>query len=282
MSTDWRAKLAQAYIEWGNKFHFLRGDAIDELRRIKKKQDMDSQDTFLSTRPPDGNDIEYIYFRLFDIFQTEDTDYLIKGLRKLFPNFDNPFLHGDYHEKFIRNATGITEGEWLNIGYIYRERKGRLFADNSREYSRLPPQVDYVHIELHKILPSIFAVTYDVYLEECATIRLKELQCSSYKSEIRFRKIIPFGKVGGGYSFTNSESRMKREISYWLSNIRSQVEKCIEPFLGGDFIRDRSPKYSRLPSIEVFGFKRLPESRTDLLNWIQNSRRWLESFGFHI
>jgi hypothetical protein len=76
----------------GNRWAFLKGDGARTLRRIKKRQDEESQDTFLKTRPPEGVAVEYIYFRLFDIFQIEDVDNLINGLRKLFPNFDDDLL----------------------------------------------------------------------------------------------------------------------------------------------------------------------------------------------
>jgi hypothetical protein len=282
MTKDWRSLIAQIYIEWGNKFTFIKGEEMDELRRIKKSQDEDSQNNFQRTRPPEGTDIEYIYFRIFDIFQIEDTDSLINGLKKLFPKFDDPFFRGDYHEKFIRNATGISVGEWLNLGYLYRERKGRFSGDISKELRELPPQVDYLHIALHKVLPSIFVLTYDVHLDDCATNELKQLQCSFYRSKIRFRKIIPFGRAGGGYSSTPSEIVMKQEITNWLSRIRYHVEKCIEPFLGGEFFSDKSSNNPRLPAIEIFGFKGMPESKTALWDWISNSMWWLESLGFHV
>src|SRR5689334_2549130 len=213
MSHKWRSQLAAIFIKWANKLPFLHGDVIRTLRRIKKNQDEDSNNTLLKTRPPEEVEIEYFYFRLFDTFQIENVDDLLNGLRRLFPNFDDPFLRGDYYRKFIRNATGITGGGWLNLGYIYRDRKGRHFSDKVRELRSLPPYIDYIHIELHKVLPSVFAITYDVHLEENVTKQLTELQNSPYKSEIQFRKLIPYGKFGGGYSTNPAESVMREEIT---------------------------------------------------------------------
>src|SRR5574340_1306473 len=128
MSIRWRLQLARLYISLADKLTFLEGQAIATLRRIKGKQDEDSQDTFIKTRPPSGETIDYLYFRLFDIFQIENVDSLLSGLKKLFPNFDDPFLGGDYYRKFIQKATGITESGWLNIGFVCRDRKGRFFT----------------------------------------------------------------------------------------------------------------------------------------------------------
>ena len=282
MSIRWRSQLAEIYIQWANRLTFLKGDGVKTLRHIKERQDKDSQNTLLKTRPPEGAAIEYIYFRLFDIFQIEYVDSLLIGLKKLFPNFTDPFFRGDYYERFIQNATGITGGERLNIGYVCKDRKGRFLGDRFRELKNLPPYVDYIHIELHKVLPSIFAITYDVHLEHSATQKLNDLQNSLYTSEILFRKLIPYGKLGGGYSTNPAEIVMKQEIVKWLTNLRSQVEKCLEQFLIGDFLRDKTQNNSRLPSIEVFRVKGIPNTKMALRNWIQNSSRWLESLGFHL
>jgi hypothetical protein len=282
MSIRWRSQLAEIYIKLGNRWAFLKGDGARTLRRIKKRQDEESQDTFLKTRPPEGVAVEYIYFRLFDIFQIEDVDNLINGLRKLFPNFNDPFFRGDYYEKFIQDATGITHGGWLNIGYICRDRRGRFFGDRLRELKNLPPYVNYIHLELHKVLPSVFAITYDVHLDESATRKLIELQGSSYRPEILFRKLIPYREDGGGYSINSAAHVMRREIVNWLSSLQSQVEKCIKQFLVGDFLKDKTQKNGRLPSIEVYSIKGIPKTRPALQNWIQKSSRWLESLGFHL
>lgn len=283
MSNKWRLKLAEFYIKWGNRLTFLKGDGVNTLHRIKERQDKDSQDTLLKTRPPEGVAIEYIYFRLYDIFQVENVNSLLSGLKRLFPNSNDQSFRGFYYyEKFIQDATGITEGEWLNIGYVCRDRKGRFFGDIFRELKTLPLHVDYIHIELHKVLPSIFAITYDVHLEKDATKKLIELQSSPYKSEILFRKLIPFGKMGGGYLSNSAEHVMKKDIVNWLTSLRSQVENCLEQFLAGEFLQDKSRKENRLPTVEVYGLKGIPKTKSAFQNWMQKSSRWLESLGFHL
>ena len=279
MSLRWRPRLADLYINLADKLPFLRGEGVRTLRRIKENQAENSQETFLKTRPPEGETIEYIYFRLYDIFQIENVDKLLVGLKKLFPDFDDPFFRGDYYRKFIQEATGITGGEWLSIGYVCRDRKGRFWGDKFRELKSLPSHVDYIYIGLHKVLPSVFAITYDVHLEDSATQTLNELQCSLYKSEIEFRRLIPYGKVAGGYSTTHAEHVMRQEILKWLMSLRSQVEKSLGQFIVGDFLRDKS-QGSRLPSIEVYGFKGIPKTTAALHKWIYKSSRWLESLGF--
>ena len=282
MSRRWRSQLAEIYISLASKLVFLKGAGVNTLRHIKEQQDKDSQKAFLRTRPPEGTTIEYVYFRLFELFQIEDVDSLLRGLRKLFPNFNDSFFHGDDYGKFIQNATGITGGEWLNIGHICRERRGRFWGDQFRELKKLPSYVDYIHVELHKVLPSVFAITYDVHLEESATQKLIELQKSRYTPEIQFRKIIPYGRLGGGYSTNRAEYVMRRQIEKWKTDLISQVEKCLEQFLIGDFLHDKSRKAQHLPAIEVYSFKGIPTTKTALRKWIQHSGAWLESLGFYL
>ncbi len=282
MSHKWRSQFATILIEGANKLPLLRGDLIDTLRHIKKHQDEDSKDVLLKSRPPKGAEIDYLYFRLFDTFQIEDVDDLLSGLRKLFPNFNDPFLRGDYYEKFIRNATGITGGGWINLGYICRDRKKRFFGDRLRELKNLPPYIDYIHIELHKVLPSVFAITYDVHLETSITQQLVALQNLAYKPEIRFRKLIPYGKVGGGYSNNSAERVMREEITNWLSNIRYETERQLREFLVGDFLKNKSSKNTCLPSVEVFSITGIPKTKPAIRNWIEKSNGWLDSLGFNL
>lgn len=282
MSIKWRSHLAKVYIKWGNKFPFLKGDLARTLRHIQKRQIEDTESTFKETRPPEGVEMEYIYFRLFDTFQVEDVDSLLQGLKKLFPNFNDPFFRGDYYEKFIQNAIGIGDGQWLNIGDIARDKKGRFWGDRFRVLRSLPSTVEYIHIELHKILPSLFVLTYDVYLERSVTEKLNELQNSHYVSNIYFRKIMPYGKGGGGYSIESAEFVMRQNIEKWRTDLYLQIEKCLGGFLKGEFLRNKLSNSNELPSVEVYSFKGIPKTKNALQKWLHKSSSWLESLGFHM
>ena len=277
---NWRVRLAKFYIKQVNKLSFLNGSGVKTLRHIKERQDRDSQDTFNKTRPPKGIKTNFIYFRLFEIYKIENVNMLLEGLEKLFPNFNNNFIGGDSYKKFIQNSTGITSGEWLNIGYIFKDNKKGYAGQNHRELKELPRFVDSIHIELHKILPSIFVLTFDVNLNDNATQKINELQSSLYSSEIRFRKIIPSGVLGGGYSEKPCEHVMKQEIENWISNLQFQVEKCLRVFFTGYFLSEKSQSKGNLPSVSVFGIKGIPKNVLNITEWLINSGNWLESFGF--
>jgi hypothetical protein len=281
MSLSWQSWFAQFWINISIKLTFIKGHIFETLRGLKREQDRESTDTFTKTRPPEGVEIEYPYFRLFDIFQIEDANKLLKGLRKLFPYFNDPFIEGHYNENFIRNATGMTVGEWLNIGCLYKENKGRRFYGRSSKINELPSFVDYINVELHKILPSIFVITYDVHLNDNLINKLIELQSTKYLPDIKLRNIIPYHKGSVGYSMLPAELVMERNIGEWFTNLRYSVEDCLKNYIKGEFLNDKSKLYNHLPSIEVFIFKGLPETRKAIINWINKSNRWLGSLGLH-
>lgn len=272
--------LANKYIKWVNKFTFLKGDGINTIRRLEKKNKSKAEELYEKTRPPKDNTIDYLYFRLFDVFQIEDFENLIQGIKRLFPDFEDDFLFGNRDLEFIRKATGISGGHRLNIGTLYRDAEGMVFGYRARKMIELPEYVDFIDVELHKCLPSIFVMTYDVVLRNTATEKLIQLQNTYYYPEIQFRNLLPRGKSAGGYSTAFAEHVMRREIVKWLDTLRYQVEKILKSYLKGDFMLEVSEHITKLPAIEVYGFKNAPKTKTAQKNWLIATKDWLESFGF--
>ncbi|MBM3703137.1 MAG: hypothetical protein FJW63_09190 [Actinobacteria bacterium] len=259
----------------------MKNDALKTFRRIKEEQEKDSQNTYKRTRFPANLLFNFLYFRLFDIFYIENVDNLLKGLKKLFPDKNDSFFIEYNSENFIKNSTGISSGEWLNIGYLVGSSKNRFLGQRNRVLKELPSFVDYIHIELHKVLPSFFTLSYDVHLKESVTQELIKLHNSKFKSEITFRKLIPYGKLGGGYSTKSSEIVMRQEILTWISSLQIQVELYLKKFLKGKFFEDDPSKSTNLPCIEIYVVGKFPESKITIRNWIIKSSNWLESLGFH-
>lgn len=121
--------------------------------------------------------------------------------------------------------------------------------------SKLPPEVDHIQVGLHQILPSVFVVTFDVYLTDRATQRLMQLQSMHYLSEVRFTRLIPRGILAGGYSESPADGVMRREILSWLKQLRGEVEMCLKPLANGYFMRHSPDKVARLPAIEIYALK---------------------------
>jgi len=277
-----RNTLGRKYLDWAEKLPKFGGGVIAMLQQTREDQRKQSEDAYTRSRPPQNTEIEYLYFRLIEMFHIEDCDQLMEGLLHLFPSLNEDWrIEHRYFLSFFRHQAGrISRSAYLNLGHIVREREGRLFAGSYREMSELPAEVDYIGVWLHKILPSVFVVTLDVHLTDGATQRLLELQNRYYLPKIRFKKLVPWGTTGFGYSAIPAEVVMRQEILGWLKRLRGKVEACIKPFVSGYFMQQSSDKIARLPVIEVYALRGIPEGKEPLNAWMKTARGWWESLGF--
>jgi hypothetical protein len=252
----YRLALGRKYLDWAEKLppKFNIG-VIPTLQRIRERQRRGSEKAHSQSRPPQGTELEYLSFRLIEMFHIEDLQQLVEGTLHLFPELDDNVRHKTFSADFKRQARSIWGRSWWNLGHIVRERKGRIFGRPLREMSKLPPEVDHIQVGLHQILPSMFIVTFDVYLTDSATQRLVQLQSMHYLPEVRFPRLIPRGILAGGYSLTSAEAVMRKEILSWLKQLRGEVEVCLKPFVNGYFMRYSSDKVARLPAVEVYALK---------------------------
>ena len=75
---------------------------------------------------------------------------------------------------------------------------------------------------------------------------------------------------------------MRREILKWLSDFRSQIERCIGRYIQGYFFKRSFGNKSSLPAIEVYSFKGIPKTKAKFLSWVKSASPWLESLGFYL
>ena len=144
----------------------------------------------------------------------------------------------------------------------------------------LPEEVYFIDLEVHKLLPSVFAVTLDVHLTDEATHRLIRLQDRQYLPRLELRKAVPWKLWDHGFSETDANMEMRRTILEWLEELRSRVEICLKPFISGHFMKSSPDKSARLPAIEVYGLKGAPEGVESFYTWTKEARWWLDSLGF--
>ena len=194
ISDEFRAKLGKKHLDLAENPPKYGGKLFAHLQSIRRRQRERSERTYQQSRPPKGGEIEYLYFRLIEIFHTEDSERLLDGLLRLFPKLDDDFSQKDFADNFQRQARQIFGGAWSSLGYILREQKQYPIitaTSNFRIIPNLPDEVDLIHIHLHQFLPSLFAIALDVHLTPDGAKYISQLQDRRYLSEIRFKRLIP-------------------------------------------------------------------------------------------
>jgi hypothetical protein len=272
-----RTAISRKYLDWAEKLPNRDSGLISRLQTIRKFQRQHARETHNKTRPPEGIELSYLALRLIELFHLEEIDNLIDGLNLLFPGFSNYFMRENRFSSDLQSMSETISGTGCaTVGYLSR-KDTRLFYPYHRKIESLPSKVEYVSINYIKLWPSALIITFDVCLNEEATSQIVALQKKYFLPEIRFRSLLP-------WRLTRSHIKMptmRKEIIEWFSELRFQVEKCIEPFISGFFMQHNNQKNCRLPAIEVFGFKGIPEEdEPDVAKWTEKTYGWWDSFGF--
>ena len=275
--------LSRKYLDWAECLPRFRGNFIASLQITREHQRKVSEEDFKKSRPPEGTELDFICFRLTEVFHIEEFDKLQNGILNLFPDLESSHSHKDFVDKFNHYSETISGGvgAW-KMGRIIKNDKWAFMPDPVRVISNLPEQVEYIEVSLHKTYPSLFFVTLDVYLSEKINSLIDNLQASRYLSNVKYNTFLPWKLRLSGHSENFPNNVRRKTIIEWIDNLRLQIEKCVQPFLKGYFYQNSIKKKPCLPSIEVYGIKGIPNDKEQFENWRNSSRKWWDSLGFQL
>jgi hypothetical protein len=140
--------------------------------------------------------------------------------------------------------------------------------------------VQYIDLTAHKLLPSLIAITADVFLTDKATDRIRGIQGELYLPEVTFRYWNPRRWLHGS-STKMPESIASEAVLFWIDGLRSRVEMLLLPFFKGLFLSKRDRSRSRLPAIETFCLVNVPFG-PGFPPWKRNAGHWWRSLGFGV
>jgi hypothetical protein len=106
-------------------------------------------------------------------------------------------------------------------------------------------------------LPSLFAVTADVFLADEATNRLRSVQSAYYRPEVTFHHWNP-RKWLNLYSTKRSEAIASEAVTTWIGGLRHRIEVLLRPYVSGHFLDTPNKENSRLPAIETYRLINVP------------------------
>ena len=280
-----QAKFSPRYLEWAERFAWINWGPVKTLRVISKNLKIESENAYSRSRAPNGVTLTYHGFRLFEMFHLESFEPLYKGLVRLLPSLVEHPLHRTFTSDFHQQSQSLTGTSWEKLGYLVRDEIPFRLGEPYRKIPELPSEVRLIEVDLHRLLPSIYAVTFDVQLNQSATEQLIQIHDRHYLPMVRFHKSFPFTRSGStfyvaGFSSSNAEDEMSREIFEWSDSLRSRVEKSVRPFFSGYFRKRKAHMRSRLPAIDLYTLNGAPEDRETFNKWAESTRLWLQPFGF--
>ncbi len=278
-----RAFISKQYLKVARRMPKSQVGCIRSLQQRQCSSRKRAVDDAVRCTPPEKDAIEILFFRLFEVFPIEDFEKLEKELLKLFPSLSASTTYQGFRSDFNRRSTRLQGSEWCHIGVIYpKKNDGEIPLGIYGELKKLPEEVVSIEVQLFHLLPSLIAISFDVFLTQEASLQLSNNQAKEYEPAIAFKNLMPW-KVGkAGYHFTSPSSERERAISQWFDTLRLNVEKALEPYLSGHFLRKRRKNKSKLPAVEVFSLKYLPCDEPQREQWLKDANQWLKSMGIEI
>ncbi len=270
-------RIGTKYLDVAEMLPNFKGGSIRLLQNARNRQRTSAQEAFMKTRPMEGVSLKFDQLLLIEIFPIEDYTSLEQQLQKLFPG--NQKLE-EMMDSFSDVANNLFSGGWSNIGHIVREKVNSFFFPFAvATLPELPEEVYLIDISVSKVLPSIFAVSFNVFLAQEATERLQSLLGRHYLPHITFGGILPLRKNLNRRSELGSEQVMRKEVLQSLADLRLKIERQLRSKLKGIFLRLPKKQSPQLPAIEmlsIYGISPSPDSMREGLN--RNSA-WMNCFG---
>ncbi len=176
-----------------------------------------------------------------------------------------------WDREIIGDIDSLRGLSWSHIGHIVAKRR-ILFPGQVAIVRELPSDIEHIGMEVHRVLPSLLALTFKVTLADDASTELARLYERSYLSEIRFNSWFPFRTRRWGSSELQAESVRERTIRNYVDLTRRAAEEFVARYIPG-------PSNSGVPgfvSIDQFRLASEKEKAPDM----RNMGAWSRQFGF--
>jgi len=189
-----------------------------------------------------------------ELFPIESFGVLNSAIARLFR--DRSTVGGK--REIIRSAgPSLLGGAYIHAGTLVRESKSH-FVLPTATVEDLPPEVEYIVIDVYKVLPSAFVACFFAFLNDRATVNLHEVMNKTYLPAIRFDRWVPSWPLGVAYSETTAHMVREKSVLGELLRVRISLEDAIGRCFQGYFLGQGERHTARLPAIERFDLVGVP------------------------
>ena len=248
-----RLALARKYLDWAEMLPEFRRGPISHLQRIRKYQREKAIRSLELSRLPKGLNFRYPLCIQMELFPIESFDTLNSAIARLFR--DRSSLGG--RRELIRSTSpSLFAGGCVHAGVLVRDSKPHFVP--TATVKNLPPEVEYIVVDVYKALPSAFVACFCTFLNDRATVNLHEVMNRTYLPAARFDRWVPFGPLGPGFSETPADLVREESVLEELLRVRISLEDVIGRYFQGYFLGQGERQTARLPAIERFDLVGVP------------------------
>lgn len=223
-------------------------------------------------RPPAGGQVKLTNIRLVEVFDIDHHEMLTSGLRDLFPACKKVQEMAAQQEQ---SAGTLSNGSWHNIGVITNSSDLRwIYHGERQKVESLPGNIDAIEVSLQCILPSLYAMSFDLHISDAVSLELQNALDGVYEPEFNFSKWWPLSRRVG-YSVDFSDSRASRAHAAILDGLRLDAARWLSRYIKGLYFTKKSIREGRVPAAMVFAISGNPVESAALKEWEKINRSWL-------
>ena len=270
-----KVRFAGTLLDFAEALPEAKRGPINYLQTVRGFQRKHADEPTRDAKPPADNHIALASIRLVEAYSIENFDRVRLAIDRLFPDLRrmDP-SRSDLLNELEQSIRSLNAGGWWNIGMLVRERGRRFFAVPVRELPQIPTEVEWIHVHVHHILPSIAILVFDVQLTDDAATELNRVQARAYLPETSFRSLLHWQS---GHSELPAEWVRQRQLRSWIDSLRSDVEDALKRLVGDGLFSIAARRRLRLPAIESYLVSSTDVAFSD--DWEKKARGWLESYG---
>jgi hypothetical protein len=190
-----------------------------------------------------------------------------------------PTFPRDDESDFITSPT-FTAGAWQSLGGL-RPCAGARKPSSSPGWGTLPlpDEVERVHLSVHKVLPTTFLLTADVYLTDKAQKQLKAIQSEKYLPLKVYTGIQRVSFLFLSSTVNSAATEQQKAHRSWMDRCRAATEHALNAQFSGMFPSGDAD--CSVPAIEIFALAGAPADNAEFSKWLNDNRLFVASIGDH-
>ncbi len=240
-----------------------------DFNNKRKKQREDAKKKLSEKKIPDSIKINLSSIVFAIPFEYEHFDDIELILNKL--NTEDERTYKSIHN-IIKNKDNKDFRCIMSFGII-GGKKGR-FSFRIKPIENIPKNVYSIELSYRRVMPSFAILIFKFNLLDSVTEEINNLQCKEYLSTIIFKDFFPISKLPYNYS-TSWGQETKKAIDKYKDTIKIDIEQWIintfkltKNILGSSFF------------IDEFQINGNPTNKSELKQWLQDNRNWLNDYDF--
>lgn len=282
LSEGFREKLSAKYLDFAERLPKGKISVVTQLQSIREHQRRSANSNWEKTQPPDGCDADFIMIRIFEHYSIEMVDALAAWLLQLLPGLKGGPTQRDFGADLRSQTSSYLSQKWWNLGALLSATTTGMYNPNQRIFEHMPESIEAVQIALYQVLPSSFALVFDMHLTQGASSRLRCIRDAKHLPEVILSQIIPRGIVGFSSLDGWPSSAIRRAVSQELDEIQLQLLRALPALPRGTFRSHSRKSTGLLPHVFLVSMTGVPTDRSSLTEWEKHARSWWESLSLDL